>query len=133
MQVNGFLSYKRSNRRFWPPIGVAPLLIVWALAGCADDMGYAGTLAPVGGTCDTGTRATLQRHGSVIQFAPQDGVLTLDGTVNSAGQIVAAQQTLGMDRKPYRLSFTGQVTGDNVTGTYVTPRCRYEATLHIAQ
>jgi hypothetical protein len=128
MQMDGFLSYDRSKRLILP-LG----LVLVVLTGCAQDTAYAGKLAPLAGTCDAGTRATLQRHGSVIQFTPQDGVLALDGTVTQSGQIVAVQQTLGMDRKPYRLSFTGQLTGDSITGTYVTPRCRYSAALHIAQ
>lgn len=128
--MNGFLSYARFGARH----PVLPLAVLAAaLTGCASDTSYAGKLAPLAGACDITNRATLQRHGNVVQFTPQDGVLTLDGTITSAGQITAAQQTLGMDRKPYRLSFEGQLTGSTVTGTYVTPRCRYQVALQLTQ
>jgi hypothetical protein len=131
MQMDGFLSYAVSSAKLWP----APLILLCGLglAGCANDTTYAGNLEPLGGACDAANRATLQRHGSVVQFTPQDGVLTLDGTITAAGQVTAAQQTLGMDRKPYRLAFNGQLVGSSITGTYVTPRCRYHTALHLAK
>jgi hypothetical protein len=106
-------------------------ILTLPLAACAGDapITYTGTLIPSAGTCDLTNRATLQRHGANLQFTPQDGVLVLDGTVSPTGTISASETTSSMDRKPYHLTFTGQVHGTSVTGTYVTPRCRYAVAL----
>jgi hypothetical protein len=125
----GFLSYnpQTASKTAACAVVLAPLL------GCASNAEtFAGKLEPVSGACDAANRATLQRHGAIVQFTPQDGVLTLDGTLSAAGEISAAQQTVGMDRKPYRLSFTGRLSGTTITGEYVTPRCRYHVTLQQA-
>jgi hypothetical protein len=129
MRAYGFCSYVRVFAR---RTGLLTLLLV-PLANCGDGVQtYVGQLEPLSGSCDVANRATLQRHGAIVQFSPQDGVLTLDGTLSSAGQIDAAQQTIGMDRKPYRLMFSGALAGSAITGQYVTPRCRYRVTLHLA-
>ncbi len=129
MHESGYLSYRRAGA--WKTATLALLLA--ALGRCGSDVQtFAGQLQPLSGTCDVANRATLQRHGAIVQFTPQDGVLTLDGTLSTSGEISAAQQTLGMDRKPYRLSFTGQLAGTSITGQYVTPRCRYHVTLRQA-
>ncbi len=118
-----FLSYIRQS-----------LLLTLPLAACAGDplITYTGTLTPTAGTCDATNRATLQRHGANLQFTPQDGVLVLDGTVSPAGAINASTTSTSMDRKPYHLTFTGQVAGNAITGAYVTPRCRYAVKLTAA-
>ncbi len=128
MPVISFLSYQGHSAR-----SAVMVAAVAALSGCSgSSQTYAGKLEPEAGVCDAANRATLHRQGAIVQFTPQDGVLTLDGTVASSGQVAAFQQTVGMDRKPYRLSFTGQIAGDAITGSYVTPRCRYRVTLHAA-
>jgi hypothetical protein len=129
MQVFGFLSYTRQTASKTATFA----LLLLSLAGCSGaPQTFTGQLEPISGTCDDANRATLQRHGAIVQFTPQDGVLTLDGTVSSAGEITAVQQTLGMDRKPYRLMFTGVLAGTVITGQYVTPRCRYRVSLQQA-
>jgi hypothetical protein len=117
-----------------PNLAVPTLAIsALALAACTGSQEtYVGTLKPRSGICDVLNRATLQRHGANIQFTPQDGVLVLDGTWSGTGQLTAAQQTIGMDRKPYTLQFTGQAANGTISGSYVTPRCHYEVNLKIS-
>jgi hypothetical protein len=127
MRIIGFLSYRQFH-----PAKIAAAALCASLAACSTTQTFTGSLQPQAGTCDVLNRATLQRQGHIIQFTPQDGVMVLDGTLSTTGQITAAQQTLGMDRKPYRLTFTGQLTGDTIQGNYVSPRCRYSVTLKLA-
>ena len=121
MQHIRFLSYRP----------LAALAAAAFLSACAASTPttYTGTLAPLAGTCDVLNRATLQRHAETVQFTPQDGVMVLEGTITPSGDISATEQTTGMDRKPYRLVFTGRVQGQAITGTYVSPRCRYTVSL----
>ncbi len=127
MQLSGENSYKPEFIGYLLP--VAALCI--ALPGCADDAPsrYAGSLAPLAGTCDDSTRTLLVRHASSVEFVPQDGVLILHGTVDQAGNIAAAHDMRGATQGPYRLTFTGKLVADRITGIYVTPRCRYQVTL----
>ncbi len=106
---------------------MSALVLGAALAGCANEppTRYAGSLVPLSGTCDATTRTLLVRHASSVEFVPQDGVLILRGAVDAAGNIKAAQDMRGATQGPYRLTFTGKLAADKVTGTYVTPRCRY--------
>jgi hypothetical protein len=116
----GFLSYTTLQ-------AVVALMAAATLAACAggQTVTYVGHLTALAGTCDATNRATLQRHGTAVQFTPQDGVLVLEGTVSAGGAINASTQTTGMDRKPYNLSFRGQIEGGSVSGTYASSRCRY--------
>ncbi len=133
MQTFGFLSYALGAKCLPGRLAARSAALAAAVAGCATTgQTYAGKLEPEAGVCNSASRATLHRQGAIVQFTPQDGVLTLDGTVSAEGRVVAAQQTVGLDRKPYRLSFAGQLAGNDITGMYVTPRCRYRVILRAA-
>ncbi len=89
---------------------------------------FTGPQRPIAGACDPQTRATLTRRGNAITVSPADGTLTLTGTIT--GTALAASTTLpGLDKKPYELTFTGQLAGDRIEGTLASPRCRYALTL----
>jgi hypothetical protein len=66
---------------------------------------------------------------SHVLFTPREGIISLDGVLAADGSIRASATTTGMDRAPYRQTFVGTLTGDRITGTYATPRCRYVANL----
>jgi hypothetical protein len=103
------------------------------LANCATRAAitYAGDLTPQSGTCDPPARAILVTRGRDLQFTPTQGVLILPGQITPSGHIEAALQTQGADRKPYLLKLTATLTGQAISGTYVTPRCRYA--VHLTQ
>ncbi len=110
------------------------VLVTLALFGCSADapVTYAGDLTPTAGTCDPPGRAVLIRRGHYIQFTPRQGVLILDGQVSPAGQIAAETTAPGADRKPYCLALSATLSGQTVSGTYVTPRCRYTVEMRAA-
>ncbi len=112
-----------------------PLMILPLLAGCAGEerVTYAGELSPKSGTCDPPGRAMLIRHGRYVQFTPRQGVLILDGQIAPDGQVTASLDTQGADRKPYHLTLQAQLTTNLVTGTYITPSCRYAVALGVSQ
>ncbi len=62
-------------------------------------------------------------------FAPQDGVLVLDGQISGNGDVSASLEVRGMNHAPYRLVFSARIQENRIVGTYVTPRCRYNVTL----
>lgn len=104
------------------------LLPLTACTGIQETRIYAGPQRPVAGACDPATRATLTRRGNAITVTPADGTLTLQGTLT--GSALSAATTLaGVDKKPYLITFTGQLAGTQINGTLATPRCRYELRL----
>jgi hypothetical protein len=100
-------------------------------AGCAVGRPdrFAGPLQPQAGTCDPPSRAELILNDSHVLFTPREGVISLEGALAADGTISANATSSGMDRTPYHQTFIGNLTGDRVTGTYSTQRCRYLATL----
>ena len=109
----------------------AALLCLLPLAACTgiqQTAVYAGPQRPLAGACDPATHATLTRRGSALTLTPADGTLTLTGTF-SGTTLSAATTLLGADKKPYPISFTGQLAGAHIDGTLTTPRCRYALTL----
>ena len=127
MQYIRLLSYFTLNC----PAGAALLAATCLLTACAGGppTAYVGKLTPLAGTCDVLNRATVNRNGETVQFTPQEGVTVLEGTISRSGAIAASAQTMGMNRQPYRLAFTGVLHGQTMSGTYVTPRCRYSVLL----
>ena len=112
--------------------GLVALAAASSLAACASEQAsFAGDLTPVAGTCDAASRALLVKRGRYLQFTPRQGVLVLDGAVAADGKLAASLKTQGADRKPYPLSFTATLTGRDVSGEFVTPRCRYA--VHLKQ
>ena len=104
------------------------LLPLSACLGVKTTRLYAGPQRPLAGTCDPASRATLSIRGNAMVFAPQDGTTTLQGTVEGTA-LSASAVFPGADRKSYRLQLTGQLAGDQIDATLVTPRCRYALTL----
>ncbi len=89
---------------------------------------YAGPQRPIAGACDPATTASLTRRGHAIILAPANGTLALEGQI--VGTAVAAKATLlGVDKKPYPLTFAGTLAGATIDGTLNTPRCRYALSL----
>jgi hypothetical protein len=125
MQRRRLLSYAQQAP------GLVAFLATALLAACATGLPskFVGTLLPVAGSCDEGNRAVVTRAGSSIMFLPQDGVLVLDGRLSDNGEVSASVAVRGINHVPYRLVFTGKVRENQIVGTYVTPRCRYNVTL----
>ena len=104
------------------------LLPLTACTGTERTQVFAGPQRPIAGACDPQTHATLTRRGSAITVSPADGTLTLTGAI--AGTTLAASTTLpGADKKPYTITFKGQLTGAHIEGTLTTQRCRYALAL----
>lgn len=78
--------------------------------------------------CQEG-RATLQVRGGRAMFVPDEGALVLDGEVSADGTVRAGRETTGADRRPFPQVFEGRVEGEQGTGVYGTPRCRYRVEL----
>jgi hypothetical protein len=107
-------------------------LVLVGLAGCvaASDGTYVGVVSTELGACGPGfdsrgkTTATLVLHGADVQFAPQDGVIVLNGHMDAAGHVIATNTAPGMDHKPFQQVFEGDRNGDQVVGRFASPRCR---------
>ena len=109
-----------------PHLSLLPLI----LCSCtAQTLNYAGTLRPVAGTCDPAMQAVLTMRDTTIIFAPAAGTLLLRGDRGDERNLTAALILTDPNKQPYRLSFQGRLDNNHVTGTYTTPRCRYEADL----
>jgi hypothetical protein len=105
-------------------------------SGCARAPGpgdgtFAGPVTPQPGnpTCQP-TRGVLTIQGRHFQFEPNEGVITVQGSVAPDGKLAGETTTSGMDHHPFAIRFTGQVTGNEVTGSLVTPRCTSAVVLH---
>ena len=143
-RCEGFLHAPRGQPAT-PAIGRRVLricLLVPALALCAcasNPTGlqgrWIGSVKPAAGTCDPASQAVLTIEAGrtppyAVMFSPTAGVLTLHGTSDGANQVAADLRATGMNHQPYVLAFSGTRTGERITGTYVTPRCRSEVELH---
>ena len=107
-------------------------LFVIGLAGCAPvaTQTYVGSLATEHGVCGPpNAPASLNLRGNSVQFAPNTGVVVLEGSIDAAGHVLTETQALGADHKPFAQVFEGQRDGDHITGRYATPRCRATVTL----
>lgn len=109
-------------------------LTLLALSACVSaPMGangrWVGPVTPVAGTCDPAANAVLLVSPKSATFSPDNGILLLRGHVDALDHVTADLRTLGMNHQPYVLSFEGTMLGDQITGTYLTPRCRASVTL----
>nr|WP_246396231.1 hypothetical protein [Gluconacetobacter tumulisoli] len=99
-----------------------------AAASAADDpIGiWTGTLVADRGICpETRAPSTLQIGTRRIAFTPADGSQTLRGTRDGPQGIFHAQLVLSdMNHKPFPMVFEARPSGDTMSGTYGTPRCR---------
>jgi hypothetical protein len=125
------LSYTAARACAFAVLGAAITAVGGLIASCAAERPdhFAGVLQPQAGTCDPPGRAKLVLNGSHVLFTPREGIIILDGAVAADGTIRATATSNGMDRTPYRQTFTGNLAGDRVSGSYMTPRCRYTVTL----
>jgi hypothetical protein len=100
------------------------------LAGCAGgpQPPSGRWLGQVGAPCP-GTALLQTGHGEAV-FVRDDGAQTLRGTIALDGAVTARVETPGLDKKGFVQTFTGRVQGDQASGTYASPRCTAEVTLH---
>jgi hypothetical protein len=111
----------------------APALLL-LLAHCtADHRLYVGQVSPAAGTCDPPSRGTLTMYDGNVQFAPTSGVLVLAGTAPKNGEVAASLALADADKRPYRLTLSGQVNGTFLDGEYKTKSCKYTVHLIIAR
>ncbi len=106
-------------------------LLPLMLAACADAPStiYAGPVTPQSGMCDPVSQATLTLRKSAFVFAPDSGTIILTGHL-TAGQLAASLTLPGADKKPYPVTFAANLNATTISGTYITPRCRYAVSLH---
>lgn len=111
------------------------MAILLALAGCADvlpgsDARYTGHIVPEG-TCGTEAPATLVVRRPRFTFTPTDGVLLIAGEVALDGTLAGQLTTPGVDHRPFTMTLAARIAGREVSGTYVTPRCRFRVALSL--
>ncbi len=116
-----------------------PTLLLIGLAGCANTTNglYLGLVSTQQGVCgpndgnQAGTRASLTLRGKDVQFQPDNGVIVLEGHLDSAGHMLAQSNAPGADHKPFAQVFEGDLVGHRIVGRFATPRCR--ATVSLAR
>ena len=108
---------------------LCPLLVL-ALAACGvhPTHPFGRWSGRVGDPCP-GTALLDARHGEAV-FVRDDGAQVLRGTATPDGQVSTRAETPGMNKKGFVQTFTGQIKGDEVTGTYASPRCTAPVTMH---
>jgi len=106
---------------------LSPVLLL-ALAACTTNP--AGRwVGRVGDPCP-GTALLSAGRGQAV-FVRDDSAQVLHGTVTPDGAVSARLETRGADKKGFAQAFTGQIRGDEATGTYASPRCAAAAvTMH---
>jgi hypothetical protein len=114
------------------------LLLAVILGSCAADGRndrYAGQVDAEQGVCGpigAGQHmvASLQIRGDQVLFAPDEGVVLLQGRIDVAGHVTASLDAPGADHKPFPMVFEGSLHGMMIDGRYATPRCRAKVQLH---
>ncbi len=101
------------------------------LAGCTGsrDGRYVGSVVTETGLCGLASNGGhadgfLTIRGDEVLFAPDQGVVTLNGRIDAAGHMKASLTQAGIDHKPFPMVFEGDVQNARITGRYATPRCR---------
>ncbi len=85
---------------------------------------YFGAVTPQAGVCDAAHAAALTIRQDHVRFAPTQGVLVLSGSIAANGEINASLTIPDANRKPTSYRLNARLAGDDITGTYVTPRCK---------
>ena len=106
------------------------------LASCAAPAGpdadgrWFGTLtpAPAKPGC-VESRASLVLRRAIVLFNPDESTWTLEGKAAPDGSLLAERDSMGINKQPFKTTFSGHVTPAGVTGTYATPRCTFTAAL----
>ena len=100
-----------------------PLIVL--LGGCAGTRvdAYFGAAIPQAGVCDPSQAASLTIRQNQVRFAPTQGVLVLSGSIAPDGAIKAVLTIPDANRKPTQYRLEARLTGSDVIGSYITPRC----------
>ncbi len=85
--------------------------------------GYFGNVTPQSGVCDPPNAASLTIRRDQVRFAPTQGVLVLSGSIAADGAITATLTIPDVNRKPTQYRLAAHLAGDDITGSYITPRC----------
>ena len=111
------------------------LTLLLLLAACASpttstDGEWFGDMTPdqASASCPPGRASLVSRRASAL-FTPNEGTQTLNGTITPEGTITATRSTTGADKKPYAVTLAARMADGSITGTFVTPRCRYAVRL----
>ncbi len=112
-------------------------LAVLGLVGCAPgaasspDGEWVGLLHTTAGSCPDQSPSDLVVSEREITFVPGDGVLALRGR-RTVDRNALHAQLLGVDvnHKPLPMVLDARFDGETVVGTYGTPTCRADVTLH---
>ena len=110
----------------------AAVIFCLGLANCSgvNTARYAGSLTVEQGDCGPAftqagqNTATLMLRGKDVEFAPTNGVVVLRGRTTDTGHLVALNNTIGADHKPFSEGFEGDLTSSRVVGKFGNPRCR---------
>ncbi len=97
------------------------------LSGCTaggEGARYSGALPGCGLAA-----ATLVRTDDRFSFSPDDGALTILGTVAADGAFAGTLNTQPPDKAPFVLSVRGRISSEQASLDYATPRCRASAPL----
>ena len=98
--------------------------------GAAGDGRYVGVALTSQGSCGSGfdgagkAAATLLMRGNEVRFTPSDGVVVLEGKMDSNGHVLAQGSAAGADRTPFLQAFEGDRDGSRIKGQFASPRCR---------
>ena len=105
------------------------LLLLLGVAACAGGSGhpFGRWVGRVGEPCP-GAALLKAGRGEAV-FVRDDGSEVLHGTMATDGTFTTRLQTPGADKKGFVQTFTGQVRGDDASGTYTSPRCTAPVTL----
>ena len=128
----------RLGKDYNPEKTLGAILLLLSVAACgagARNDRYAGSVDADQGVCGPiaggqHMQASLQVRGDQVLFAPDEGVVLLQGQIDAAGHLTASVTTPGADHKPFAMAFEGDVHGDAVDGHYATPRCRATVRMH---
>jgi len=109
-------------------------LLVGCGASLSREARYTGPVTPARGACPAAdpnrpAGGTLTVQGDRVGFAPDDGALVIQGTIAPDGTVTARRDESGANGRPYQMSLQAKQQGDSVTGTFTTPRCRYNVAL----
>lgn len=110
------------------------LLLPLLLASCADvnivSRRWIGPLTPAtpGPACPA-TTGVAQITADRVIFTPDEGTWVLNGAMAPDGTIKAERTRPAADKQPYDTTLEAKRDGDEVTGTYRTPRCTYTVRL----
>jgi hypothetical protein len=110
------------------PLTVACVLTIAACGISAPELRYIGSVTPTG-PCGEASRGTLTAKGKSFAFTPSDGVILMRGDIAADGTAHAQLTTQGADKKPFMTTLSARISGDQIDGSYVTPRCAFTISL----